>query len=1354
MNYVLRYLNGLRSEASDWFGWNDTISQPLTGFKWANKGETVTAGIWTWSEVFTIKLGNKEIDIILLDTQGIFDEDTGKREWCILAGLSLFVSSCLVLNLPQDLQEDTLLNLKAFLDYSLAAACNSQISREGKPFQHLNFLIRDWKNNHEFPFGWTAGPDFIANKFQVKSEHDQTQRHVRQYVRASFDRIDCCLLPHPGRGISKPQFNGTIRPDTELRGFGIQLENCVEELFKPNRLPVKTLNGNPVAAHHLLDIFKTYTDLLNRDDLSALEAPTSSTPPAQEHNAALVLQCVNSFKETMDRSLTKNPFLDDEDFQGLWKTCENEAVELFQTSSKIGSPDYIGSFRVALLEKISDQLDTFKSKTEKLQQEERDRVYRTVDSIVEAFNNSIECKTEKSYVPHEHLQQLFLTEKINAKESLRALKCPPCMEDEALKTLDKGINLEKWLSKVDEQNQQIKSEMKNTVILATNKYKEQMDPQLYCNIQDFQTAHSKAKQNCLELLSRSKHLRPRDQTPWKRELETMIDKIFHQYLSQLEEKIGQLRQEIAKMEQTNLKNYVTFMDSVIKSTAPLPIEQEKLQKIHENAVKQALDDLAKFSSSVSTAASSHSQPPGIIEAARTSMVKAMESKYAEYETENRSRMDLLGSISRSFIIQAVERYRSQGRKFEPEVVDEEDFYSKSSAAKEDSECWLLQQIKPSNMKPELMNEWKTEVHKAEMDLYKAFDMRQRMEKIILGEIMQELKSDYTREMDTYFKEVSWYKTETLTDMHNRLAKRLLRNVNDSKMELSMRQEKELSDALGVLYLKYEEDNYRRLPTGNVSIGIDLGTTYSCVAFYRDGRVEIIRDAGSSTVPSIVAFEKDRSISVGDFARSYLTQYPEDTIFNAKRLIGRKFDDPTVQKDIELWPFTVVHQDNEPRIQCRGKLYRPEEISAKILYRLKQVAEHRLGVPVTNAVLTIPAYFNDSQRQATKDAAEIAGLKATLLTEPVAAAIAYGLHRTDYTKKNVLVFDLGGGTFDVVIMQMVGKDIKVLSIDGNTHLGGEDFDNLLVQYFIDKVRTTRGIDLMDGSKSKDENVRREVNQRLRRIRAECERRKRDLSYPARDEAEIAVEIRIKTGKIEKNEQFVVNLSRANFEKMIHPLVTECINIVARCLEASELKKAEIHEIVLVGGSSQIPIVRRLLSDFFGGKHLHHSVNPDEAVAQGAAIEAALRNGKDRKIIDVAPMSIGIEKANGEFVVQIPKNSRLPCSHTSRWANSLDYMTTSIYEIYEGESKIAKENHKLGEFKLTGIPPMKKNKAEKDITTTIDEEGIVHVKAVCRTTQKTSDITILTYKGRMSREEILAQKVGQPHCISLLFWRERS
>jgi len=587
--------------------------------------------------------------------------------------------------------------------------------------------------------------------------------------------------------------------------------------------------------------------------------------------------------------------------------------------------------------------------------------------------------------------------------------------------------------------------------------------------------------------------------------------------------------------------------------------------------------------------------------------------------------------------------------------------------------------------------------------------------------LEKVRKDYSDGMTRVLDGFSHFSNEEFNKQSEKLLKKVIGNHS---RELGVESAEKIQINVDDIVNKFRKLNIMKATTSETAIGIDLGTTYTCVAVYENGKVRCIEaENGMSTFPSYVDINlSGKGAIVGQQAKDEAHENPKTTIFDAKRLIGRRFRDKHVQENIKTWPFEVINSNGNPNIKIEDKLYEPEKISSKILRHAKNLAENNLGASIRKAVITVPAYFNDGQRQATRDAGEIAGLEVLqVLVEPTAAAMAYYIDHFDVQKKSktILVFDLGGGTFDVSILTLEKGEITVKSVDGDAFLGGVDFDTTLMNYCIQKFCEKHSIP--------NDSIRNP--RQLRRLRNECEKVKKILSEAG------ATELIVDAFHDGKNLEMTI--TRESFEKMNYNLFQKSIEITRSALKTAKLTGQDIDEVVLVGGSAKIPIIQNMLAEELSKQKLNKTVNPDEAVAIGAAIQAAILNnhGPEIKFTDVTPFSLGIETVENKFSVIIPKNTAIPCKEVKEYVTSSDNQTEVEFTIYQGEDPTADKNERLGEFCIRNIPKNTKGKEKVQTTMSVDKNGILNVTAMCESTESKNvhQIKLEATTGRLTEEQ---------------------
>lgn len=779
-------------------------------------------------------------------------------------------------------------------------------------------------------------------------------------------------------------------------------------------------------------------------------------------------------------------------------------------------------------------------------------------------------------------------------------------------------------------------------------------------------------------------------------------------------KIAEMGQDMSRAYEACLKKLITEGDIT---------QVEELQERHEGLVEKNLkklsQEITKLGVSVDAVILKEGEKnlKGQLDTVHSEMKRSLKAKQTKALSDSKNAENECFEKYLKGMNQASDASRHQHQKLMKEGLE------------------MFKKLAPDN--PEMKERLEQRMEESFLKGQKKSELLERSRKNEVTLALQQARQFYDQEMDKHFKNQVFIEEKELRSMHAEVCQKAIAKCGKvSRPELE-----DLKDFLQTAFSKYEDQNQMNRAT-DPAIGIDLGTTYSCLAVYGKGEIRIIPNSiGKKTTPSYVAFHPDGTETVGEQAKIRAYEDPENTIFDAKRLIGRKYNDPKVQDDMKLWPFNVENDDGVPKIKVNGKKLHPEEVSGRLLQQLRQDAEDFLKCKVTKAVITVPAYFNDGQRQATIDAGKCAGLEVlSILTEPVAAAIAYKLQHSygsagQEDVRHVLIYDLGGGTFDVAILKISKGEVEVLVNDGDTHLGGEDFDKNTMKFCAEEFKQQQNIDLFDGQYSTIKNTRDDVRRRLKRLQGECERRKMELTRSPR--AEVALD------RMHGSLDLKVTVSRKKFEEFNDEFFQQTIAVVERALISAKVDKKKIDDVVLVGGSTRIPKIQKMLSDYFNGKKLNSSINPDEAVAYGAAVKAAILSGSISKtsgqfmqIKDVTPMSIGVEVYGGGFSVIIPKSTRVPVKCQEKYMTAHNNQTSVQITIFQGENPIAVNNEHLGDFYLNGIRPNVAGAEDIEVEMVINDQGILHVSARTRGSGVSSKVMVIESKKRMAQATIKA------------------
>jgi heat shock protein 1/8 len=1466
LSFLIRYLEALEQDIPDWLDWENKDKPLDHGFRWTLSHEHETSGMLMWSKPFIVKQPNEqEVAVLLMDTQGTYDEVSTPRERSAIVGLSLLTSSCLIFNFSNMLQEDCLESLHAYIQYGLMAMQKDPTGDESMeidsdasefPFQRLFFLIRDWSFPSKFPYGIKGGKDYLKDKLSLKDNMPEDLKKVRETLQQCFQRMDCFLMPDIGEKAKQEGFNGSLAQISDK--FANKLEELVEDLCNPEDVPVKAVFGNDVLAPDFLGYFEQYVAIFNSEETPSPLTLIEAT--ARIANQTLVSQCRRKYLDSMKRKQRGKKFLSDSALDKLHKSIMGEAVEQFGKARKMGGADLISSFREDLIYQLK-----FEEFDKIVQENEKKRSKLLEDSqnaSILSFKKSLdeELEDEDSFVEVKKLKSSLNEAKGNSISDFKE-KVSNNLEEEELANELTALEL-----KLDDEGQRIVTDNENRMMAA----KEYMEALLAKLVEQF-------TESLLARVEEDPFVPQEDLKVMMEEEKTIAKTSFSKnnrfekkkefrktYLKKLEESLLKASEEIEKsytihiqeaekQAESLLDDTISWYDDELKKDwdsflweAPVAIEESVAGVSEEPLLLEALESfqskcpipkdsprakeiLAKARSKLSSARESVMKEKAQAKKdCEESHVKAMEEAFSLYtqeieeyvkNTKPFAKEEELRQKHKELKEQAVESYEKcpkLGKHPDPEnflemleskiksslersmemnnTIKEKELAeatNKVNDCQQKYQSEMMKYLETARDRDELDDHHKQclkelleqgkknipsengfsapylltleeEILKSYEELKEIFDLKLMEREGSTNTALADARKFYHEQMEKFVKDNVFMRPKELEELHTRLSKEAIKTCEDAT-PLSKMQKEDLGTALQQTYAQYKETNDMNVPV-DPAIGIDLGTTYSCVGVYHKGQVRIIPNAqGKTTTPSYVCYnDKGFMESVGEPSKKKAYENAENTIYDAKRIIGRKFEDNKLQNDMKYWAFKVVEEGKVPKVQINnGKTFHPEQVSSEILKEMRVQAEKFLGCEVKNAVITVPAYFTDGQRQATIDAGELAGLKVlTILNEPTSAAVAYKLQHSEDNFRHILVFDLGGGTFDVAVLKISKGKIETLAVDGDTHLGGQDFDQNVMQYCCLEFQKKHGIDLMDGKDSTDANIRNMARKRMQRLQQQCEIGKIELSGCRT--TDISVDGIYNEGG--QSLDLSVTLTRAKFDELNEELFVKTTEIVDRALTSSRLEKSRIDDIVLVGGSIRIPKVQEILQDFFEGKALSKTVNPDEAVAYGAAVQAAIMNGKIAQestdfnaLQDVTPMSLGVEVYGGGFSVIIPKNMKIPTKIKEQYRTAHNNQTSVQITIFQGESSVAVDNNWLGEFYLNGIPPAEAGRETIDVTMEINIQGVLQITAVSTSTGDTESIKVTEDKRRMSKQTIknilaeVSSEVVTSTCFYNFSWR---
>ena len=1406
LSFMLRYLESLETENSDWMGW-DQKNEPLRGFKWQNGIEPETAGMWIWDKPYIVNTNGKSVAILLMDTQGTFDAYTTEREWSAIVGLSLLTSSTLIFNFFKQLQEDVLEALNTYINYGLLAINNedNDADESSAPFQKLIFLIRDWNTPTEHPYGEKGGRSFIKRKLEVKENQAREAREVRTQIKKCFQEIDCFLMPDPGEKAKGTEFDGAVSGLSTK--FANKVESFINELLNPDNLVSKQVCGNTIKAGDLLNYFRQYVDVFNSESTPTPMSLWMATATITNQN---IVKTAKSVYTAEMKKIMRSGYVSKDKLSSTHTKGMKKANAKFAETRPLGNAEMIKKFKDELQNLIKDEYAAYKETNDVKKNELKGEAMKTVLELYEVemerrlksefFEDSKLKNISNTVLEEECLEKFrdiledFGETDLDACEEELKIEANTIFENLKERNTVRKAEAEFHNAKITEDimnelEEDVKAEYEETSFLEENKLAELISHISQAPESKFLESDKKGDSKfCAKFLEELKKKAQKlvEDTKLKNELrkknaEGETNKIIESLVSKFESELSG-----NKLEETetllNGDYTATFIQEFKeKCTIHSAMKEEKVDCLKQvleataNKHKELIESKKKYMEQECRKARNNAfalyekEMKNFLATANFYEIDVLLEKHEEIKIAARREFETclsfqtagdpeeLETLENSLQVRLKEILEENQKneetvdlKIQNHMIDSlKEYQEKIIPVVSSVTCEQALKEKHNEILTEVVDTFKSKLtHLCEPatmnrhvsaleaeaekcyqeDALEIFNLKKDELEGSIENAVLEARKFYNEQMEKHMSNHKFIIPKKLEELHKQVMSDSIANCK-SKMPIPEYQEDQLIATIEKAFEKFREQNDMNVPT-EPAIGIDLGTTFSCVAVYMNGQVQVIPNKGKTTTPSYVAFT-DAGEVMGEAAKDQAHANPENTIFDAKRIIGRGMNDKKLISDMKLWPFSVVKENDVPKVQVNGKTYFPEQISAKVLTEMKNAAEAFLNCEVKNAVITVPAYFNDGQRQATKDAGDIAGLNIlTIINEPTAAAVAYKFQYGDEAdNRNVLIYDLGGGTFDVAVLNISKGVIDVKSVDGDTHLGGEDFDNRLVEHCILEFQNKSGINLAAGKDSDNANERKKAHRILRRLRNECERQKVILSS--------APSVNICVDAIYGEQDLKVHCSRTQFEEMNEVQFLNTMDIVDSCLASANMCVENIDEIVLVGGSTRIPKIQSMLSDHFNGKSLNKRVNPDEAVAIGAAMQAAIKNGQIAKesidftkIEDVAPLSLGVEVYGGGFSVIIPKNTKVPCKIKDQFKTAHNNQTSVQIVVYQGEQDRVEDNDMLGEFYLNGIPPADAGEELIDVELEMTDLGILHVCAVSSTTGKSGEMTIREHKKRLT------------------------